>query len=146
MLRIKLFFCSESAAIDMRLNTLSAFHIAEELNAPVFPVAIPKLTAIIIFTREQGDPDDPTVQMTISLGGRSLFQNPLVVNFSQRLSTRAVVDINGLVLLAPGTLRFSVRDGERELGTWDIVINQIGQPGMHQLFLPQQPPAERARD
>lgn len=123
----------------MRVNTVSAFHIAEELGAAAFPVAIPKVTAIVMLTREPADADNPTIQLTISLGGRSLFESPIVVGFSQRLSARAVVDINGLVIPGPGTVRFALRDGNRDLGTWDVIVNQVGQPGIHTTALPARP-------
>lgn len=139
MIQIKLLFCAESASIDMRLNTVSAFHIAEEINALVFPVAVQKITVIMFLTREQTDEDSPALRLTITMGERSLFDGPLAVNFSQRLSTRAVADFNGLVIPAPGSLRFSVRLGDRELGAWNITINQISQAAMQQIIVPPTP-------
>lgn len=137
MIRLKLFLCADAAAIDARLNTLSAFHIAEELNASVFPVVIPRITAVMIFLRDQNDADNVTVQMRISLGDRQLFDGPLPVNFAQRRSARAVADMNGLVLTAPGELRFQIREGDRELGEWIVVVNQVGQPALHPAVVPQ---------
>ena len=141
MIEAKLFLCSDSAAIDVRLNSLSVFHIIEEINAAVFPVVFARITAIMILTREQGDPDNLALQMSISLGERQLFEGPFQVNFLQRLSCRAVVDLNGVVILAPGNLRFQVRHGAREIAAWNVVVNQVGQPRVQPVVVPQPPPA-----
>ena len=53
MFSVKLFLCSDSASIDVRTNTISAFHITEQLMTASFPVAIPRISVVTVLNREQ---------------------------------------------------------------------------------------------
>lgn len=141
MLQVRLFLCSESAAIDMWNNAVSAFHILEQINAPHFPVIVPRLCVITLMTREASDPSRPALHLLIELVGRQqLFLGPMEVNFLQQLSTRALVDIQGFLVPAPGTLRLAVRDGQTELCSWSIAVMQIaGQPVQMRFASPPSP-------
>jgi hypothetical protein len=135
----KLFFCSDSSSLDARLNTISAFHIMEQINAPSFPVAVSRVAVISYLSREEGDPSTIQLQLRIFCGTQQLFDGPLPINFVQQLHTRSVVELNGLVVPAPLELRFLLLNGEQVLDSWVILVNQVGQPAA-QLILPPPPP------
>jgi hypothetical protein len=138
VVRSKLFFCSDSTSIDARSNALSAFNIIEQLNAPSFPVVVPRLAILIFLSREEGDPSVVQLQLQIFSGTQQLFGGPLAVNFVQQLSTRTIVELNGLLVPAPAELRLVLRDGDQLLDTWTVTVNQVGQPTA-QLILPPPP-------
>ncbi len=141
MLQVRLFLCSESASIDARNNSLSAFHILEQINSPHFPSVIPRLCVILLMTREAEDPSRSGLQLRIELaGGQQLFSGPIDVNFVQQLSARIIIDIQAFLVPAPGNLRFSVRDGQAELCFWSITVMQIaGQPLQMRFVSPPSP-------
>jgi hypothetical protein len=139
VIEAKLFLCSDSAAIDQRSNTLSVFHISEHLLAAAFPVAIPRLDVIAILTREMGDPDRADMQLIVYRGEQELLSTPWVVHFLQQTTARALLEMNGVVVPAPGDLRFLCRIGERTLASWTISVVQAGQPGFQPWLLPQPP-------
>lgn len=140
MIEAKLFLCSDSAAIDQRSNSLSVFHISEQLLAAAFPVAIPRLTVITILTREMRDPDRADMQLTVYRGEQELLSAPWVAHFFQQTSARAILEMNGVVVPAPGDLRFLCRIGERNLGSWTISVVEAGQPAVQPWLIPQPPP------
>ncbi len=140
MIRSKLFFCSDSAAVDARTNALSAFHIIEQLNAPSFPVVLPRVSILSYLTREEADPSAIQLQLQIFSGAQQLFDGPLGINFVQQLTTRTVVELNGLLVPAPVDLRFVLLNGDQALDSWTVVVNQVGAPAV-QLTLPPPVPA-----
>jgi hypothetical protein len=140
VLQSTLFLCCDSAALDARLNTISAFHIAEQLNAASFPVVIPRLSVIGLFAREETDPSRNQLQLQIHLGPQQLFAGPLHVDFMQGLLARTIFEVQGLVVTAPGSLRFDLRNGDAAVASWVMMVNQVGQPEAQMVF-PAPPPA-----
>lgn len=136
MIEVKLFICADSAAIDARTNAISAFHIAEQLNSPSFPVAVPRLAIIAIVVREATDPSSIQLQMQVHSGNQQLFSGPMAINFMQQLNARAVAEIHGLVIPAPGPLRLLLRNGDETLASWTVLINQVGQMPMQMFMAP----------
>jgi hypothetical protein len=145
MIQSRLFFCCDSAALDSRTNTISAFHIAEGSGAGAFPVAWPRITAIALLSREETDPADPNVQLQALLGDQQLFNGPFPVNFSGGLLSRSIVELQGLVVSGPGDLTFLLKIGEQVIGSWIIKVSQVGQPQL-QLLIPQTPPTPTGGD
>jgi hypothetical protein len=140
VIEAKLFLCSDSVALDGRHNSISAFHILEQLMAPAFPVAVPRISVIALLTREAEDPNTAEFQLQVHLGNQQLFAGPVAITFLQQLSSRSIIDMHGLVVPAPGTLRFLLRNGEATMGAWTISMLQAGQPSI-QLHFPVSPPA-----
>ena len=139
MVRVKFFICSDSAALDARLNTVSAFHIMEQLNAPAFPVAIPRVAVLALVSREETDPNNVQLHLQIVCGQQHLFDGPVPVNFNQQLSARTIIDMQGLVLPAPGELRLLLMNANDTIASWTVLVNHVGQAGA-QLFFPAPPP------
>ena len=69
MIQAKLFFCAESAAVDSMRNTISAFHILEDVQVPAFP----RVSAIGSFTRETTDHDRAELALSVKIGERQIF-------------------------------------------------------------------------
>jgi hypothetical protein len=139
VIQAKLFLCSDSAVIDARTNTISAFHIMEQINSTAFPVIVPRLSIVAMFEREETDPATVQLQVQIYSGNQQLFAGPLPVNFFQQLQSRTIVDLNGLVVPGLGSLRIVLRNEEQILSSWIIAVNQVGQPRAQLVFPPQSP-------
>jgi len=137
-----LFVCCESAAIDARMNTISVFHILEELNAVNFPFVIQRFSVVLMLTRREDEPQNPDLHLRITLGAQELFNGPLTVSFQEHLRTRVVADLMGLVIPAPGDLMVDVQGADGARGHWTTRINQVGQLGVNvfQPFFPAPPP------
>jgi hypothetical protein len=100
-MEVRLFLCAQSAALDARLGTFSAFHILESVNTPALPVALPQMSILGIFERETPSGTDPEIQLRIAIGDKELFSGPFHVKFQNRLRARAIVELQGIVIPAP---------------------------------------------
>jgi len=138
VLNLKLLLCADSNSLDSRSNTISAFHILEDFNAASFPVALPRVTVVAMVDREETDPSDIELQLRVYLGDKELFAGPFALNFAQRLSARALIEMQGIVVPNPGVLSFVLLNADQIFGSWAIRVSQIGQPKI-QMQLPQNP-------
>jgi hypothetical protein len=68
-MRIVLFACAESAAVDQASQRLSIFHVLEEIFSPVFPAAYPQFTMIVMASREETEPSAFDLNLRITLSG-----------------------------------------------------------------------------
>jgi hypothetical protein len=133
-MEVRLFICAQSAALDARQGTISAFHILESVNTPAFPVAVPQMSILGIFERETPSAEDPQAQLRVSLGAKELYLGPFFIKFQNRLRARAIVELQGIVLPAPGRLTISLLLEQRETANWVIDINHIGKPNINAQF------------
>jgi hypothetical protein len=138
LIQSKLFVCADSAAVDMRTSAVSIFHVLEQVNSPNFPVVIPRVSIVFILSREEADPSNSQCQLQIHSGNQQLFVRPVPVNFQQQFVSRTVLDMYGVVVPAPGNLRVELMNGEALLGSWSILVNQVGGP-VFQMNLPVTP-------
>ena len=140
-MRATLFLCSQSSAVDVRRNTISVFHILEELAAPAFPIVIQALSIVAMLELDENEPADPRVLLRILLGDQQLFEGPFQADFRVRRKARALADFNGLVIPAPGVLNVLLHAGDRDIATWQIICHQIAPPQLDLRFAPE--PGER---
>ena len=139
MLRVKYFLCAESAAVDLRKSTLSAFHILENAYAPIFPFLIPRICVLAAFERTPEEPSLLALALSVTLGEHQVFRGPFALNFAQQLQTRTMVEMGGLPVTSPGELKFSLYREENLVASWAITIERLNAPGMEQLPFPAQP-------
>lgn len=143
MIQVKLFFCADSAVIDGTKNTISAFHILEQAVALSFPTVVPRVAVIGSFTRELSDPDRLELTLSVVLGGRQIYSGPFRVLFFQQTAARAVVEMQGIIVTAPGDLVFRLLDGQNEFASWSVSIIGGNQTQAVQMVfgVPEQPQA-----
>jgi hypothetical protein len=126
-MRVLLFTCSDSVVVDQRRNSVSIFNLLEELNAATFPFVIPMATVFVYLERaEDESPGDMSIKMTIDR--QELFRIPLQLDFQGRLRLRLMNEVRGLVIPAPGLFRLTVEREGVVLASWEMPINNIGQP------------------
>jgi hypothetical protein len=143
MIQARLFLVAESAAIDTRFNTLSAFHIMDQINAATFPVAVPHLSVLIMLVRDQTDPSETQLQFEVYCGTQQLLAQAVPANFQQQLAMRVILDLHALLVPSPNPLRFTLRNEASSIGSWTINLNQIGEAQV-QMTLPALQPAHPA--
>jgi hypothetical protein len=129
-MELLLFACTESAAIDAGTNRLSLFHVLEELHVTAFPISIPIMCVVVLLERLPIEPAQNTILFELKLDGNPapLIVAPININFQSHLRARAVGQIQGLTIPAPGTLRATIGLNQVQLGSWKIEVSQIGQP------------------
>jgi hypothetical protein len=139
-----LFVCCESAVIDARTNSVSVFNIMEELNAVNFPIVVQRISAVLMLSRTEDEPQNLDLHIRITLSEQELYNGPVAVSFHEHLTTRVVADLIGLLIPAPGNLRIDVQDAGISHGHWTTRINRVGQlgPNVFPRMPPHAPPPE----
>jgi hypothetical protein len=131
MIRCVLAVAAESILVDSATNNVSAVNILEELKAPNFPRAAPKIMVLFLLERDDTDPEQlDGCTLVINLAGQELFSGPMEVNFQGKPRLRLMTGFVGLSVIGPGQLVFALRQGNTELGRWQLQVRQTGGPQM----------------
>ena len=112
---LEYFVVAESVSVDQTRNTMSVFHILEEIQAPVFPIVIPMLAAVAHWNAEDGDMEcdfQASVLITFPDGQSKEFNQ----NFRMtRPRLRTIANFIWLQIPQPGTMTIEVRlNGKHE--------------------------------
>src|ERR1044071_4467920 len=107
MVTAKICLLAQDVVTDSQRNTLSVFHIAEEVVAEGFP-ATWNTAAIVIWEREGSDSAVIEGEVSMMLEGHRLFTRSMHVDFGQLLRTRSVLKFQGVTVPNPGNLTFRV--------------------------------------
>jgi hypothetical protein len=125
-MRCELFAVAESASIDITTNRLSIFHIWDEITTPSLPTMMPSLAIVMMLTREENEPNDVDLQVSVSRNGQTLAQIPATVSFQTMLKARFVATVQGMVFTEQGVYELAVHRGdEPPLGAWRIQVRLV---------------------
>jgi len=109
MPKLEYFVVAESVSVDQTRNTMSVFHILEQIQAPGFPIVIPMLAAVAHWNAEDDDMEcdsQASVLITFPDGQHKEFNQ----NFRMtRPRLRTIANFIGLQISQPGTLTIEVR-------------------------------------
>jgi hypothetical protein len=140
-MNIVFFACCEICIQDGRSNVLSLINVLDEVSAVAFPVLMPKLTVVAVFTRTADEPETNTVRLRAVIGEAVIFDLELAVEFQGRLKTRSIGDLQGIPIPAMGQLRISIVKDDHEMAGWDIPVLHVGAPQMDLFNIPAGPAA-----
>ena len=136
---VKLFAVCESAALDSRSNTISLFHLFEEVNAAGFPILVQKL-AIVLVSQERMTTSSLEMRTRITLGADELFNGPFNIVFQETPRHRTIIDLNGLIVPGPGDLVFELNHMGARVTAWTTIVRgNVPVPNMV-IYQPQAPP------
>jgi len=110
---------------DAVTNNMSLVGILDYVNTFGFPTLLAKLGCLFVLERDEADPAQYQGEVTITLGERELGRSPVAADFQDQVTTRVVVNLQGLMLPEPGALRFRLDVDGRELGSWSIMVRQV---------------------
>jgi hypothetical protein len=123
MIECKMVTCAEFISLDAYTNTVSLTSLIEEINAPQFPTILSKCIFYFLLTREKGDPNEKSLDLSIQQNGQPTVVRPNLVNFSDKFTTRVIARADGLIIFGPGSLEIMIMDSGRQLAKWIIPIN-----------------------
>lgn len=141
MLRMKYLLCAESSSLDQRRNSLSAFHILDNLYVPLFPFVIQRLSILAAAERTSDEPSLIQASLLVTLGGSKIFEGAIALNFAQRLLMRTIIEIGGLLIQQPGELKFALLRGTQEIYSYSVPVERMDGPTVEQLPFPDPPHA-----
>ena len=109
-MKLTSFLCCEIALQDVRTNILSMINVCDVINARAFPIAIPKITAVVLLERDAGEPESQTTRLSAELNGRQFLDAEMAANFQGSPRTRMIAEIQGMPVDSPGDLIFDFCD------------------------------------
>jgi len=124
--------CSDSFSVDQTTNRVSLFNLLDQLRIVGFPAVIPRMTMFFFVVREPMDPERTQATVTLRLGTQELFSTGLELNIGSSLRSRAVINLQGVVIPAPGTVTSEIAVNGVVLGRWETQCD----PAPLQMTLP----------
>lgn len=107
---------------DAETNTISVFSIMERLTPVGFPLFIPEMAFLVMWTKAAGDPDQFGIEFVVNNNATQLMRGPFQVDFAGTPIHRSILRAQGMVVNEPGALRFSAFHNAAEIAHYEIVV------------------------
>lgn len=117
--------CAESTLLDANTNKVSLINIFDELTSPQFPFLIPNFSVLAVTKREDGEEDQGSCTIKISLDEQIILDAPVLINYQGTAMHRAIMGLHGLVVSGPGILKVQLLYEETKIGEWLIPVSQL---------------------
>ncbi len=124
MLDVYFAIAANRVLVDTRTNQVSIIDVYEKLEAPKFPVFLPKVTLLFYLSREANDPQTRDLTMICDLEDQEIFNTQVHVDFQSSLTNRIVLEVEGITIPKPGSLKARIMDKDQSLGVLDLVVEQ----------------------
>jgi len=99
---------SQSVSLDQMTNRLSLFNLVEGIQAPHFPTVLAEIVFVAIIRREAADENRFNATLTVRIAETTIGLADIAVDFEDKQNTRLIGTFQGLPVLKPGTLEFSL--------------------------------------
>jgi hypothetical protein len=116
---------SELTLLDANTNRVSLINIHDEFQSPQFPFLIPLFSVFALTEKENGENDECTCRVKISLDNEEILDSPLLLNYQGGDRHRSIIGLHGLVLTGPGALKIELLHDDEAIGSWLIPVKQL---------------------
>ena len=120
---LEYFLVADSVSVDQFTNTVSVFHVIEQIRAPKFPVHIPRFACVSSLNiEEEGFGKD--YQLTVNIKNPSGKEGePNRINFTaEKKRQRFIAHLINFKIEGPGELVFELRLNEKHLASHTVDI------------------------
>lgn len=123
MPNLEYFLVADSVSVDQLTNTVSIFHVIEQIRSPEFPVQIPRFVCISSLNIDKGDVGNEH-QLTVRIKNPSgEFENPNRTNFTaEKRRQRFIAHLINFKIDGPGELVFELLLNEKHLASHTVDI------------------------
>jgi len=108
MIELRMCFAAEAVVRDAVTNSISVFNLLDDIAAAGAPFFMQKVAFVALWRRATEDPDRVAGRFSVVMNERNLFAQPIEVDFAGRPQARTMVNLGGLVVPGPGTVRFRI--------------------------------------
>ncbi len=127
MIKCKLALCADRVIRDADTETISAVAIFEAITIQ-FPALLGRLSCLFVLARDEPDPETFDGLFRLNLESNQIFASQVHVDFQGKLRNRVTINILGVPLQTPGTLRAElVRDGS-VIAAYEFTVAQGSSP------------------
>lgn len=125
MLNVYFAVAANRVIVDSITNQVSIIDLFEQLQAPSFPVFVPRITLLYYLSREKEDPFTKDLKVVGKLSDVEIFKVDVKVDFKGEDSTRIVLGVDGVTFAQPGVFQAFLMDQDATLGVLDLVVEQV---------------------
>jgi hypothetical protein len=136
MIRCKLCFAAEGVTTDAETRQVSAFGLLEDVQAPRFPVTLPRIVLLVMWERAVSDAPEWSAELVMALNGREIIRQVVDINFMQVLRTRSTVRVEGASVSEPGRLVLRLGIPGHDTAEWAINVDFAAQAGAGSAAVP----------
>ena len=117
---------AQSVSLDQMTGRLSLFNLIEGIQSPRFPTVLAEIVFVAVLRREAADQNRFDATLTVRVGQTTIGLANIAVDFQDKQNTRLIGNFQGLPVLTPGTLEFSLAIPNNE--TISVSIEAIQSP------------------
>jgi hypothetical protein len=99
---------AQSVSLDQMTGRLSLFNLVEGIQAARFPTVLAEIAFVAVLRREAADQNRADATLTVRIGETIIGLANIAVDFQDKQSTRLIGNFQGLPVLTPGMLEFSL--------------------------------------
>lgn len=125
MVKSEIMLAAENIIQDRETRTISAINIIEALNADGFPTMIPRIFIFNLLQFTDVAEESIILSFLVYINDKELFKQELKFNIDKKKRTRAVINLKGLVISEPGTLKFLVIHEGQEIDSYMIPVRPV---------------------
>jgi hypothetical protein len=129
MAKLEYFIVCERTSVDVETNSISLFHVLEDLFPDEFPYTLPRLEAVSLWILGPGDEEtDFQATLKVFLPGEETGV-PFPMNLSKgRMRYRTVLVVLDIPLNKPGELKIEVLLNNVHAADHTVTVHDIGTP------------------
>ncbi len=108
---------------DADSNSMSIFHIIEEIGGRGLPIIFPELAVLAMWKKAPRERKKSQVEFKVLNNSKVIFEGPVTIDFKEKKAHRTTVKIAPLVINEQGTLSFQFIKSGKTLGKYEIVVS-----------------------
>lgn len=120
MIRAKICFVAEGISIDRETNQVSAFGLVESLQADAFPLFFQKLFFFCLWERENSDPAHAHADFSVTMNGREIARQSVVIDFEQLPRNRCIIRIDNFSVSEPEKVGLRLAIPGHAVAEWSL--------------------------
>jgi hypothetical protein len=102
----------ERLIIDEQTKKVSIIDVFDTLNTIGVPFMAPDFVVFASFDKEQSEDTIYNTSLSITLNNKSVFEQPIPIDFKGKNKSRMIVRINQLIIHEEGNLMFKINNSE----------------------------------
>lgn len=114
--------CARGVSIDRESGALTIFQIIDGMEATGFPVLLQHTAVVVILEREADEPSQAQCLLQILHDDNLILNEPVNIDFGPARRHRQAINVQGLVVPAPGTVYIKIRHNNQDLGVYRFPV------------------------
>ena len=124
MLKLKSLIVAEKVIIEKDTNKVTIVDVIENLKSPSYPLFFPNFSCLLYFENDKDNADQNKYKFTLKNNDKLLIDTDVNIDFQGKLTTRSLVNINGLAIPAPGVVTIEISSEGQHIDSYSFNFDQ----------------------